>query len=65
MSIEAESNWIYKHLMTCTIPLLSKRGTGTTQGEGEPSINKDDIMRFLEFMHVQKLDVSAMSFILK
>ncbi|GFY84642.1 global transcription factor group B1 [Actinidia rufa] len=57
MSIEKESNWIYNHLMTCTIPLLSKRGTGTTQGEGEPSINKDDIMRFLEFMHVQKLDV--------
>ena len=64
MSIE-ESNWIYIQLMTCTIPLLSKRGTGTTQGEGEPLISKDDIMRFLEFMHVQKLDVSTMSFILK
>ncbi|GFY88174.1 global transcription factor group B1 [Actinidia rufa] len=38
-------------------PLLSKRGTGTTQGEGELSINKDDIMKFWEFMHVQKLDL--------
>ncbi|KAI8010099.1 hypothetical protein LOK49_LG06G01312 [Camellia lanceoleosa] len=58
MSIEKESNWIYNQLMTGMIPLFSKRVTETTQGECELSINKDDIMRFLEFMHVQKLDVS-------
>ncbi|XP_028074126.1 transcription elongation factor SPT6 homolog [Camellia sinensis] len=57
MSIEEESNWIYNQLLTGMIPLFSKRVTETTQGERELSINKDDIMRFLEFMHVQKLDV--------
>ena len=65
MSIEEESNWIYNQLMTCTIPLLSKRGTGTTQGEGELSINQNNIMTFLEFMRVQKFDVSTISFVLK
>ena len=62
MSVEKESNWINNHLMTCTISLLSKGGTRTTQ---ELSIDKDDIMRFLEFMHVQKLDVSTISVVLK
>ncbi|XAR62643.1 hypothetical protein NMG60_11017483 [Bertholletia excelsa] len=57
VSIEEESNWIYNQLLTGMIPLFSMRGTGTTQGEREMSINKDDIMRFLEFTHVQKLDV--------
>ncbi|XP_057506714.1 LOW QUALITY PROTEIN: transcription elongation factor SPT6 homolog [Actinidia eriantha] len=57
MSIEEESNWIYNQLVTGMISLFSKKGTGMTQGEHELSINKDDIMRFLEFMHVQKLDV--------
>ncbi|KAL6988106.1 Transcription elongation factor spt6 [Sarracenia purpurea var. burkii] len=57
MSIEEESSWIYNQLVTGVISLFSKIGRETTQGEHELSINKDDIMRFLEFMHVQKLDV--------
>ncbi|XP_059668271.1 transcription elongation factor SPT6 homolog [Cornus florida] len=55
--IEEESNWIYNQLVSGTVPLFGKRDMGTTEGERELSINKDDLMRFLDFMHVQKLDV--------
>lgn len=37
---------------------LFGRNIGTTEEGHELSIIKEDIMRFLEFMHVQKLDVS-------
>ncbi|KAK9075914.1 hypothetical protein SSX86_004244 [Deinandra increscens subsp. villosa] len=50
MSIEDESNWIFKQLGTGVIPLFSKEGH-------ELDILKPDIYRFLELMHVQKLDV--------
>lgn len=59
MSIDEESNWIYNQLMTGAVPLFSMSGTGAVQGERELLINKDDIMRFMELMHVQKLDVST------
>lgn len=59
MSIDEESNWIYNQLMTGVIPLFCTSVAGATQGESELLINKDDIMRFMELMHVQKLDVST------
>ncbi|XP_058208264.1 transcription elongation factor SPT6 homolog [Rhododendron vialii] len=57
MSIDEESNWVYNQLMIGAVPLFSMSGTGAVQGERELLINKDDIMRFMELMHVQKLDV--------
>lgn len=38
------------------VPLL--RSKGTSEAGHDLSINKDDIMRFLDLVHVQKLDVS-------
>ncbi|KAM7529941.1 hypothetical protein LguiB_033351 [Lonicera macranthoides] len=57
MSIVEESNWIYNQLATSTLTLSGNSGIGIPEEGHELSINKDDIMRFLEFMHVQKLDV--------
>ncbi|CAK9170436.1 unnamed protein product [Ilex paraguariensis] len=57
MSIEEESNWIHNQLAVGMVPLFGKRGIGTTEEGNELSINKDDIMRFLDMMHVQKFDV--------
>ncbi|KAA8517882.1 hypothetical protein F0562_015329 [Nyssa sinensis] len=57
LSLDEESTWIYNQLVTGVVPLFGKGGTGTTEEERELSINKDDIMRFLDLMHVQKLDV--------
>lgn len=45
-NIEEESNWIYGQLRA-------------TQSENEMPINKEDITRLLEFMHIQKYDVST------
>ncbi|KAK3010331.1 hypothetical protein RJ639_013024 [Escallonia herrerae] len=56
-SILNESNWIYNQLATNMLPLFGKTDTGTTEEGHELSIDKDDVMRFLELMHVQKLDV--------
>lgn len=52
IGIEEESNWIYNQLVTGS-SLLSV----TSHGKTELSVNKDDIIRFLELSHVQKLDV--------
>lgn len=52
MSIRKESTWIYDQLAAGILP------SRTTEEGRELSINKDDIMRYLDFMHVQKLDVS-------
>ncbi|KAI7754331.1 hypothetical protein M8C21_009073, partial [Ambrosia artemisiifolia] len=49
-SIDDESNWICNQLKSGVVPLLGKDGH-------EPAIVKGDVVRFLEFMHVQKLDV--------
>lgn len=51
MSIRKESTWIYDQLAAGILP------SRTTEEGRELSINKDDIMRYLDFMHVQKLDV--------
>ena len=44
------------------VPLL--RSKGTSEAGHDLSINKDDIMRFLDLVHVQKLDVSICYFTL-
>ncbi|XP_059462274.1 transcription elongation factor SPT6 homolog isoform X3 [Corylus avellana] len=57
VSIDEESAWIHSQLATGTIPLFGKRGRGTPKDGWDLSINKDDIMRFLDLLHVQKLDI--------
>ncbi|MBA0867759.1 hypothetical protein Goshw_003738 [Gossypium schwendimanii] len=49
-SIIEESNWMHKQLTSGAVPLFGKERT-------DLSINKDDIMRFLDLTHVQKLDI--------
>nr|XP_023920125.1 transcription elongation factor SPT6 homolog isoform X5 [Quercus suber] len=56
-SIVEETAWIYNQLQSGTVPLFGKRGTGTVKEGGDLSIKKDDIMRFLDLLHVQKLDI--------
>lgn len=58
ISVE-ESNWIYNQLAAGVLPLFKKKDSGTTDEENELPIDKDDIMRFLDLMHVQKFDVSS------
>ncbi|GJW90519.1 transcription elongation factor SPT6 [Tanacetum coccineum] len=50
MSIAEESNWIVNQLGSGMVPLFSREGRGL-------KIVKGEIVRFLEFIHVQKLDV--------
>ncbi|XP_008244088.1 PREDICTED: transcription elongation factor SPT6 [Prunus mume] len=50
ISIDDESTWIYNQLASGTVPLFSKTGLGN-------SISRDDIIRFLDLHHVQKLDI--------
>ncbi|KAI3694464.1 hypothetical protein L1987_77429 [Smallanthus sonchifolius] len=50
LSIGDESNWILNQFGTGMAPLFSKEGH-------EPALLKGDIIRFLEFIHVQKLEV--------
>ena len=56
ISIEEEGSWIYNQLAAGTIPLFGKSGLGSS-GQ-DLSVNRDDIIRFLDLHHVQKLDVS-------
>ncbi|PPR92538.1 hypothetical protein GOBAR_AA28127 [Gossypium barbadense] len=49
-SIIEESNWMHKQLTSGAVLLFGKERT-------DLSINKDDIMRFLDLTHVQKLDI--------
>jgi transcription elongation factor SPT6 len=51
ISIEEESNWIYAQLAS-----QLRESDGTFDGRGF-SVNKDDIAKFLELHHVQKLEV--------
>ncbi|XP_021296325.1 transcription elongation factor SPT6 homolog [Herrania umbratica] len=50
MSIIEESTWIQHQLIIGAVPLCGKEGQ-------DLSINREDIMRFLELTHVQKLDI--------
>ncbi|KAL0000595.1 hypothetical protein SO802_014376 [Lithocarpus litseifolius] len=56
-SIVEETAWIYNQLQSGSVPLFGKRGMGTVKEGGDLSIKKDDIMRFLDLLHVQKLDI--------
>ncbi|KAG6769045.1 hypothetical protein POTOM_024660 [Populus tomentosa] len=47
-SIMEESNWIYSQIASGTLPLFAESGL---------LINKDDVTRFLELHHIQKLDI--------
>lgn len=58
-----ESNWICNQLATNMVHLFGKNLGSTEEGQ-ELSIVKEDVMRFLEFMHVQKLDVSTVFLVL-
>ncbi|XVF00136.1 hypothetical protein REPUB_Repub03eG0259000 [Reevesia pubescens] len=49
-SIIEESTWIHNQLICGAVPLFGKE-------KQDVSINKDDIMRFLDLTHVQKLDI--------
>lgn len=62
ISIEDESNWIYNQLASGTVPLFG-RGLGSKEGQ-DLSVNRDDIIRFLDLQHVQKLDVSIKSMLI-
>ncbi|KAL4386407.1 hypothetical protein GQ457_09G027050 [Hibiscus cannabinus] len=50
LSIIEESTWIYNQLINGAVPLFGKE-------RQDHFINKDDIMRFLDLTHVQKLDI--------
>ncbi|CAH2065577.1 unnamed protein product [Thlaspi arvense] len=53
LSIEEESNWIYAQLISL---LKDSDGLHSFEGQGL-SVNKDDIAKFLELHHVQKLEI--------
>lgn len=54
ISIKLETEWIYNQLVTGIAPLFSKSDATTEAVDDEL---KRHIARFLELMHVQKLDV--------
>ncbi|XP_024981876.1 transcription elongation factor SPT6 homolog [Cynara cardunculus var. scolymus] len=56
-SIHRESDWILNQLRMGMVPWLVKGGSRTTEEGNELSILKDDVKRFLELIHVEKLDV--------
>ncbi|XVF24560.1 hypothetical protein REPUB_Repub13aG0138700 [Reevesia pubescens] len=62
-SIIEESTWIYNQLISGAVPLFGKerkdlsRNEDDNEEEKDFSINKDDIMMFLDLTHVQKLDI--------
>ncbi|OMO86529.1 hypothetical protein CCACVL1_09571 [Corchorus capsularis] len=60
-SLLDESAWIHKQLTSGAVPLFGKERQGSSTNEYKAanglSINKDDILRFLELTHVQKLDI--------
>ena len=65
-SIDEESQWICKQLKDGAISWSPKKISNSQNNEEDDlPVDKDDIIRFLELHHVQKLDVSiilSMSF---
>lgn len=56
--LEDEASWIHGHIANGMNSLFGN-------ASGDLSVTKDDILRFLDLVHVQKLDVSIhLSFIL-
>lgn len=60
ISVEEESSWIYNQLASGTLPLFGKRDSENSKEGLELSVNRDDIIRFLDLHHVQKLDVGIL-----
>ncbi|KHN38799.1 Transcription elongation factor SPT6 [Glycine soja] len=57
-SIDEESQWICKQLKNGTIPWIPKKISNSQNNEEDDlPVDKDDIIRFLELHHVQKLDI--------
>ena len=56
MSIDRESDWILNQLRMSIVFLHGKGASTTTEEGNELSILKDDVKRFLELMHAEKLD---------
>ncbi|OMP03733.1 hypothetical protein COLO4_10242 [Corchorus olitorius] len=68
-SLLDESTWIHKQLTSGALALFGKGGqaqqgqaqqgqdSSTDEDKAVKGINKDDILRFLELTHVQKLDI--------
>ncbi|XP_044467920.1 transcription elongation factor SPT6 homolog [Mangifera indica] len=56
-SIEEEASWIYNQLLGGTVPLFGHRGAGSPKEGQDLSITRRDIWRFLDLLHVQKLDI--------
>ncbi|KDP29489.1 hypothetical protein JCGZ_19328 [Jatropha curcas] len=57
-SISDESNWIYNQLASGMLPFFRQRRAELSEEEQDDGpLNRDDISRFLELHHVQKLDV--------
>ncbi|KAG9156361.1 hypothetical protein Leryth_009224 [Lithospermum erythrorhizon] len=56
-SLAEETTWIYNQLASGMVALFSKKASTLTEEGSELPLKKDDIMRFLELTHVQKLDV--------
>lgn len=61
-SVLVESNWIYNQLSSGVVPFFKGAGSETSKEGKDLPIDKEDIVRFLELQHVQKLDVSSCSF---
>ncbi|OAY44576.1 transcription elongation factor SPT6 homolog isoform X1 [Manihot esculenta] len=57
ISITEEGSWIYNQLANGTVPLFRKRRDEAHEEEQDLPLSRDDIIRFLELHHVQKLDV--------
>ncbi|CAJ2671817.1 unnamed protein product [Trifolium pratense] len=54
-SIDEESQWIVNQLKDGAVPWIGKKDSSSQ--DKELPIDKDDIVRFLELHHVQKLDI--------
>jgi len=62
-SIDEESQWICKQLKDGAISWIPKKISNSQNNEEDDlPVDKDDIIRFLELHHVQKLDVSIILF---
>ncbi|KAI4348564.1 hypothetical protein L6164_009273 [Bauhinia variegata] len=56
-SIIEESQWICNQIKAGAIPWLHKKDTTTQNDGGDIPVASTDIVKFLEFHHVQKLDI--------
>ncbi|XP_073222726.1 transcription elongation factor SPT6 homolog isoform X2 [Cicer arietinum] len=60
-SIDEESQWIVSQLKNGAVPWIRKKDSSSQNNAEELPIDKDDIVRFLELYHVQKLDIPFIS----